>query len=650
MDAQPGQRGPALIPADSTAQQQLVATALSELREEHHFGRRILPGDRIASLDKLARGGALTTLEPLLPVLFNLDGKPLTLRDHYPFDQLYRLSLPDAVVYRTARQTGKSSSIASHGIAMSVCLPNFKTLFVTPLYEQIRRFSSNYVRPLVERSPVRALMTGVHTDKSVLQRSFKNDSLMIFSFALLDAERLRGIAADKLCFDEVQDIDPSHIPIAREAMSHSQYGLTFFTGTPKSLENTIEGLFRSSSQAEWWIPCFRCTTFGHPTWNIPSLEHHLLRMIGPYREDISEESPGTICYKCGRPINPRFGRWVHAYPEKRWELAGYHVPQLILPLHFASPKKWRELTLKQQGWGNMSQSKFLNEVLGEGTDEGTKLVSETDLKHASILPWRNDPRRPHPEVLQRLGNYQHRCLAIDWGGGGEKGVSFTVLALLGMRPDGEIHCLWGKRLLTSADHYAEAVECLHWFNNFRCEFIAHDYTGAGTVRETVLVQAGMDIGRIFAVRLARTASQALMVAHEPSLMNHRHFFSLDKARSLLYTCQAIKQRQLQFFEYDFENRDNAGLIADFLALIEEKVETRLAGDVYTITRNAFLSDDFAQSVNIGVHSLWHVTQSYPDFVRSSTRFNMSSNQFEAAGHAGFGFREDAQLGGFFEIP
>jgi len=52
-----------------------------------------------------------------------------------------------------------------------------------------------------------------------------------------------------------------------------------------------------------------------------------------------------------------------------------------------------------------------------------------------------------------------------------------------------------------------------------------------------------------------------------------------------------------------------------LALVESKTESRLGGDIYTITRNTLLSDDFAQAVNLGACSLWHVNEAWPNFAR-----------------------------------
>jgi len=162
------------------------------------------------------------------------------------------------MVLKTGRQVGKSTVGSAHGVITCTSIPYFRTLYVTPLFEQVRRLSNNYVRPFVEQSPIRNLWIGNSTENSVLQRSFRNYSMMQFSFASLDADRVRGVRADKIVIDEVQDIDQDHIPIIKETMSASPWALSQFSGTPKTPENTIEGLWLMSSQAEWCIPCRNC--------------------------------------------------------------------------------------------------------------------------------------------------------------------------------------------------------------------------------------------------------------------------------------------------------------------------------------------------------------------------------------------------------
>lgn len=583
--------------------------------------------DQLAAFRKMVTEGRVHTLEPLLPLLLTLKGQPYTLEDHFPFAPLFFLHMPTNTVIKSGRQVSKSTSIAANGIIVANSIPFFNTLYVTPLYEQVRKLSGNYVRPFIEQSPVRSLWTSTSTENSVLQRSFKNNSKMFFSFALLDAERIRGISADKLLIDEAQDMDPSFVPIIKEVMSHSKWALTTYTGTPKSLDNTMEHLWKKSSQAEWFIKCQSCNH-----WNIPSLEYDVIAMLGEVRDDISEKYPATICAKCQKSISPRHaGRWVHRYSDKnrRFNFAGYHIPQIIMPLHYSSKKKWAELLGKQAGMGNTTKTMFFNEVLGESFDLATKLINETDLKKAACLGWPNKPQ-DKTFVTKLIGQYPYRCLAVDWGGQNtDKNLSFTTLALIGWKGTGHMEVVWAKRLLTPYDHIGEAKECLQVFNAFKCHFLAHDYTGAGSLRETFINHAGVGIEKIIPIAYCRTASRDLMSLHNASRSHPRDYYLLDKARSLQLVCNSIKLGVIKFFQDDYVDEDNPGLLRDFLALIENKVDTAHAGDLYTIVRNPMFSDDFAQAVNIGCCALWHATNSWPNLAQLA-HLQISANQMKIA--------------------
>ena len=546
--------------------------------------------------------------------LFSHEGKPLSFDEFRQFEPLFEIPCPRITTWKTARQVGKSFSQAVGGTLRSTVIRRFKTLYVTPLYEQIRRFSSNYVRPLINDSPIKPLLVGPMTEKGVLQKTFRNDSIMLFSYASTDAARIRGISTHALSLDELQDFDSSVIPIILETLAASKLRIRQFTGTPLGRDNPVEKYWKDSSQCEWFILCRSC---GY--WNIPSVDHDLLKMLGPVRDDIGPKAPGIICAnpKCERPVFPaRDGRWVPRYPERMTEMAGYHISQPIMPMHYNDRNAWAELKAKQEGLGMVSPNKFHNEVLGESYDIGARLVTETELKEAACLPWENNPQQPDPGIFETLPHYVDRVLAIDWGGGGEKGVSFTVIALLGLRPDGRIDCIWGKRLMTPYNHEAEARECCHWFKKFRCSRLVHDYTGAGILRETFFTQLGFNPKDLFPVWYIGPAKQS-MVRYEPAnSLSPRGYWQVDKTRSLLYTCQSIKHGHLRFFKYDNKGSLNPGLIHDFLALNENKKHLDSGSDLYIIGRDEGLADDFAQAVNIGCACIWHVNKALPDFANS----------------------------------
>lgn len=556
------------------------------------------------------KAGKLSTLRPLLPLFLSLKGKPFSLERHFPFEPFYRTRIPRRSLFKAGRQVAKSTSLAARGIIRSATVPFFTTLYITPLFEMVRRFSQNYVGPFIDQSPVRRLLTGKSANGSVLQRSFTNNSKMLFSFAFLTPDRTRGISSDCVSYDEVQDLDISFLPIIDETMSGSDWrGLNEYGGTPKGLENAIESLWQDSSQAEWCIKCLHCNY-----WNVPALSHDLDDMIGPWRENIAYDRPAVICAKCRRMIYPQLGRWVHARPERRWNFAGYHIPQIIMPFHYGDVEKWGTLVGKREGRGNTPVNVFYNEVCGESYDTGSRIVTITELKQACLLPWDNTIDDTHPRNGKvKLSDYIFRVLACDWGGGGEDELSYTVYAAMGMLPSGKIDVIYGFRSLTPHDHAKEARILISLANIFDPHVVAHDYTGAGSLRETLLVQAGYPMKHVLPIAYIRAAASSRIMTFKQATKNHpRDHYQVDKARSLLLTCHQIKNQWIRFFRYDYRDANDTGLVYDFLGLVDEKVDSRIGRDVYTIIRDPNMRDDFAQAVNIGACAMWHSTDKWPN--------------------------------------
>lgn len=499
-----------------------------------------------------------------------------------------------------------STVLAILKILLSVAIPYFDSLFVTPLFEQVRRFSTNYIKPFIEESPMRNLWSTPSLSSNVLQRSFPNHSRMIFSFAFNDANRVRGISATgSLELDELQGFDPSLLGIIREVLSAARrWGLERRAGTPLGPDNVLTLSWLGSSMAEWEINCPSCNYD-----NIPALSHDLVNMIGSEYKNASESKPGTICAKCRYPINPRTGRWVHGQPHLRFDNPGYHVPQILMPLHYAEPRKWKALVGKMNGAANTPLYMFYNEVCGEAFDSGSRLITVADLKRAACLGQPNS----HKEALKHLDSYSLRILAVDWGGAGQDNTSFTSYAVLGWEPSGKIDVIWGHRSLMTTEHVEEAKLALNIMRTFRCSHLAHDYSGAGSLRETLITQSGVPYECIIPIAYVRAASGNIFQFKEATVRHPRNYYQMDKTRALLLTCQQIKNGHLRFFDYDFKGPDDPGLLHDFLALVENKVDSRLGGKtVYTIDRNPRMPDDFAQAVAMGCCGLWHIQQEWPN--------------------------------------
>jgi hypothetical protein len=315
------------------------------------------------------------------------------------------------------------------------------------------------------------------------------------------------------------------------------------------------------------------------------------------------------------PIFPRLGRWRHAYPERIDDYAGYHVPQIIMPLHYADKDKWSILLGKKAGMGNTAPNVFYNEVCGESYDLGAKLVTQTDLQYAGCL---HENTLENGLKVPRLRHVQ-RVMAVDWGGGGEKRTSFTTIAILGMLPDGSVECIYGWRSMTPHDYIGEAQRILDLASRFNCSHVVHDYNGAGEGRGIILTQMGFPNERLIPVSYIRAASGAIFRFIEEDGSGQRAHFRADKARSLHLICQMIKVGLLKFFKYDHVSKDDPGLLHDFLTLVEDKVDGRTANDVYTIIRDQSTKkpDDFAQAVNMGCLALFHMTGAWPNIAEAA---------------------------------
>ena len=86
----------------------------------------------------------------------------------------------------------------------------------------------------------------------------------------------------------------------------------------------------------------------------------------------------------------------------------------------------------------------------------------------------------------------------------------------------------------------------------------------------------------------------------------------------------IKSNWLAFPKYE----TCSVLLKDFLALIEEKSDTRRGGDLYLIHRNPVLADDFVHSVNLACIGTFHSQNKYPDIIKEIDKLAPTQAQME----------------------
>lgn len=537
------------------------------------------------------------TLEPLLPLILWLNGQPYTLRDYAPFRTIFRLDLPRKVLIKAGRQVGKTTSMAALTVIRAAAIPYHKIMIVLPYRNQSSNVSDTYYKQFINGSPIKNLLIDTGCKKATLYKDFKNGSRIVFRYASDDPTTLRSYTNDFLVFDEYQDFDESLIPVVEETTTASNWRQELFTGTPLTLDNPIETTWQQTTKHEWLVKCERCNF-----WNIPSLQHHLEQMIGPYREDISPESPATICARCGRPINPRFGEWVPEVRDQVGIFHGYHVPQIIIPMHFEDPERWRELLEKQR---TRPRAIFLREVLGESYEDAAVPLTIADLTAVADLGTLSIEL-----ALERNNEYVDTVFGIDWGGGSVTGESLTTIVYAGLTQDYRIEIPWAIKL-PPQDPIKEADAILSYFDKLRPSRIVHDFTGGiGSLRETILRNKGVPPEIIIPIYLVSSTTNYMVL---PVYAPHRSrvHYKVDRTRMLQHLIGSIKARAIRFFNM---SGDAQNLLGDFLNLAEERQVTSAGRETYRIIRRRHTSDDFAMAVGLATVHLWQLHDAWPQFM------------------------------------
>lgn len=118
------------------------------------------------------------------------------------------------------------------------------------------------------------------------------------------SSQLKGIPVDRIVFDEIDEMEPSMIDLARERLSHSEIKEEAYLSTPSIPDFGIDKLYNESDQRLWMTRCEHCGTETCLEIEFPGC---LLETVG-----------GVIraCKKCKKEIFPRNGRWVAQYPER----------------------------------------------------------------------------------------------------------------------------------------------------------------------------------------------------------------------------------------------------------------------------------------------------------------------------------------------
>lgn len=433
--------------------------------------------------------------------LIHLKGRPFSLKD-YPFLRKPYDIKASEVLLKAGRQVAKSTTICNIMLTEMASIPYFQSFYVSPSILQTRRFSNQRFDPTIMGSPIiKRHFISRDTIRNVFEKSISNGSCVNFTHAYMEADSLRGISADRVTIDEVQDILWDAVPVIKETMAGSPYQWVMYAGTPKTFDNTIEKLWANSTKCVWLMICPACR---HE--NIPGMDN-----IGP---------SCLICSKCAKPLGVSAGEWVSLNPAA--ERIGFHVPQIIRP-----NLNWANLHQKLKEY---PEGKIYNEILGEPFDKGAKPITEQELIDCSYNYTPASGKTPEYGVSQVFAG-------IDWAC--ETG--YSVVTIGGFDSEARFKVLFAKKYC-QVDPRIVIDEVVRFCAVFNIEFIGAD-RGAGHTNN-LLLSSKLISTKMVEFTYAATLREGIRWNKPGKCM------IVDRTLAVDSTIHKLKKKQVVFPSYD----------------------------------------------------------------------------------------------------
>jgi len=446
-------------------------------------------------------------------------------------------------VLMCGRQVEKSTSQGNKMLSAASLHRFVKILYVAPRQGQAQTFSRDRLKqPLLWSEVLGNLQLNKGAKDNAMYKEFVSGSEIRLGYAYLTADAIRGIMADLLFVDELQNVLATLLPVIEECTFSSEYKQFHYAGTPLTESNTLSRTYNKfSTQNEWMIPCDGCGGGDYRYWNLPGEEN-----IG---------ADCLVCARCGKEIFPmhKSSQWVSMNPDPGVEIPfeGFRIPQIISPR-----VSWPELLDKRKRY---PRAQFLNEVLGIPHDVGATPITKEELRQAC------DPRVSMYSDQYPYGpsfwaqSREPKWFGIDWGSAEN---SYTVLST-GAYLTGKFTFINYKKFmgeLSEPDRQIAEIDSIYG-NTRNVDVVGTDY-GGGFVQNAALTT------RYGPRKIAKYqyVNSKTVVKWEPALSR----FMVNRTEIMSRFFNAVKNGHIRFPRWEeFEP-----FAEDFLSIYSEYREDR----------------------------------------------------------------------------
>jgi hypothetical protein len=128
---------------------------------------------------------------------------------------------------------------------------------------------------------------------------------------------LKSAPVDRVVFDELDEMEPKMIELAKHRVMHSDVKELMYLGTPTIPDYGADKMYKESDMRVWMLECPKC---GKETCLELEFPNSLKRRV--------DGSVYRCCIHCSGELHPSKGRWIAQYPSRSKDLVGWYISQL----------------------------------------------------------------------------------------------------------------------------------------------------------------------------------------------------------------------------------------------------------------------------------------------------------------------------------
>lgn len=514
----------------------------------------------------------------LIPMFFPkyIKGKPLDPRRR-PFSFLMTdIFSHGFTAIRGSRQIAKSTTFVARQLIKSIIINNFRSMYVCPHGEHKKTYANRFA----EMELACPIMQGVlkqHKElrNNLFYKQYYNGSETNIVNCLENVSQARSKTTDEILYDEYQLFNMDLEPDIFQCQSASDTPMTVYAGTSTTIDSPLEFRYQQGSQAQWLV-----RAMDKKTWLDFSDSEVLLSCVKP---------EGLLCPITRKPLDVNDGELVHKFDHRR-EIGhvSMHVPQLIIYDKVKDALEWEKIYKAYTEDRDDKKHKFLEEVGGIPSEEGSREISEKDLRAICVLG-------SSQSLLEKAksGYYSKIISACDWGGSDDvpnykNRKSFTVHSILGLAPDDGIDILY-IRQYDGMDFPNISKHIVKTHREYGCMAMAADY-GVG-MAYNYLMKENTNPETFFMFSLVGSGKTIKVL--DKGAPNH---FALNKTESLSQLFIDIKNGPKTIRCYDWE--ESGPRLQEFLNLYRVFTDNSTSRGFH-YHKVATKPDDSLMSVNFG---------------------------------------------------